>query len=249
MDDPTAALLSVRGEARVTVAPDFGVLDGTLEATEDTKPAALATVAVASRQLTDAVGSLGGVPRTAESQRSVLTWAAYSATTQPEYEVDERTHGHRPTGRVIARVAVSLVVREFDLVDRLTAALATHAAFDVTYVSWGVDPDNPSWPEVRAAAVQAAIDKGHHYAAAFGGSLNPEEQIADAGLLDSGGGTYARDMNMSRRARASSAGMPETPSLDPVPQELIAVVDARFVADVPGLSGRGAGHPEHSPQV
>jgi hypothetical protein len=34
--------------------------------------------------------------------------------------------------------------------------------------------------------------------------------------------------------------MPETPSLDPVPQELVAVVDARFVADVPDLSGRGA---------
>ena len=241
MDEQRTALVSVRGEARMTVAPDFGALNGTLEATEDTRPAALATVAGALRQLTEALGSLGGVARTAGSQRSALTWAAHSATTQPEYDVDERTHKHRPTGRVIAQVAVSLVVREFDLVDRLTAALATHEAFDVTYVNWGVDPDNPSWPEVRAEAVQAAIDKGHHYAAALGGSLNRLEQLADAGLLDSGGGTYAADTNFSRRAaRTSAVGMPETPSLDPVPQELVAVVDARFVADVPDLSGRGA---------
>ncbi|MGW5363016.1 SIMPL domain-containing protein [Actinopolymorpha pittospori] len=241
MDEQRTTLVSVRGEARMTVAPDFGVLNGTLEATEDTKPAALAAVAGALGQLTDALGSLGGVPRTADSQRSALTWSAYSATTQPEYDVDERTHGHRPTGRVIAQVAVSLVVREFDLVDRLTAALATHESFDVTYVSWGVDPDNPSWPEVRAEAVQAAIDKGRHYASALGGSLNRLEQIADAGLLDSGSGTYASDSNISRMAaRASAVGMPETPSLDPVPRELVAVVDARFVADVPDLSGRGA---------
>jgi hypothetical protein len=29
--------------------------------------------------------------------------------------------------------------------------------------------------------------------------------------------------------------MPETPSLDPVPQELMAIIDARFVANVAEL--------------
>jgi hypothetical protein len=29
--------------------------------------------------------------------------------------------------------------------------------------------------------------------------------------------------------------MPETPSLDPVPQELIAIIDARFIAHIAEL--------------
>jgi hypothetical protein len=29
--------------------------------------------------------------------------------------------------------------------------------------------------------------------------------------------------------------MPETPSLDPLPQELIAIIDARFIANVAEL--------------
>ena len=93
---------------------------------------ALAAAAVGSRQLADELGSLGGVPLTAGSQRSALTWVAYSATTEPEHEEDERTGRYRPTGRVIAWVAVSLVVRDFGLVDRLSGVLATREACNVS---------------------------------------------------------------------------------------------------------------------
>lgn len=234
MDDSTTALLSVRGEARVTVAPDFGVMNGMLKATQDTKPEALEAAAARLGRLTDQLRALGGVPLTAESRHSPLTWAAYAATTEPEHEEQKQTGRYGPTGRVIAWVAVSLTVRDFDLVDRLSGSLATHETFDVNHVSWEVDPDNPAWPDVRASAIQAAIHKGHHYAAALGGSLRRVEHIADVGLLGGDTGASARDMQLSHRSRAHG-GMPGTPSLDPVPQELTAIIDARFVATVAAL--------------
>ena len=104
-------------------------------------------------------------------------------------------------------------------------------------VSWHVDWDNPAWSDVRAAAVQAAIAKGRDYAAALGGSLRGVEHIADAGLL--GGGNPESGLTGVRAARAAGSGAEsDTPSLDPVPQELAAIVEARFTADGVSLTGR-----------
>jgi uncharacterized protein YggE len=234
MSEPTTALLSVRGEARATVAADSAVLNGVLRATQDAKPEALETVAAALRQLTNELGSLGGVPLTVESRDRPLTWSAYSATTELEHEDDEQGR-YRRTGRVIASVAVQLAVRDFDLLERLSAVLATHEGLSVHHIAWEVDADNPSWPQVRAAAIQAAIDKGRDYAAALGGSLSRVEHIADVGLL--GGETVGRAAAGYAASRSSlrPAGLPDTPSLDPVPQDLIAVIDARFIAAVAAL--------------
>jgi hypothetical protein len=231
------ALLSVRGEARVTVAPDFVVLNGVLRATQDTKAEALEVAAAGLNQLTTDLGSLGGVPLTVGSQRRPLSWSAYSATTEAEHEHDEQTGRYAPTGRIIASVALHLVVRAFELLDRLGGVLANHEAFRVHHVAWDVDPDNPSWPEVRAAAIRAAIDKGGDYATALGGSLNRVEHIADVGLLGGDGITHGRASFAQARSLIvdSAGGMPETPSLDPVPQELIAIIDARFIANVAEL--------------
>jgi uncharacterized protein YggE len=234
MTETISALVSVRGEARVTVAPDFAVMNGVLRVTQDTKPEAVAGAAAGLSRLTDDLGALGGMPLTAESRRPPLTWSAFSATTEVEYEHDQQKGHARPTGRTMASAAVSLVVRAFDLLDRLGAVLARHEAFSVHHVGWGVDPDNPSWPEVRAAAIRAAIEKGRDYAAALGGTLNRVEHVADVGLLGNETATFTRAVAFSGGA-GGLPGMPETPSLDPVPQELIATIDARLVANVAEL--------------
>lgn len=232
MVGPTTTLVSVRGEARVVVAPDFASMSGVLRVTRDTKAEALRAAAVALKQLTDELGSLGGVPLTADSQTRPLVWAAYSAGTDLEHDQDAQTGRYGPTGRVVASVSVSLTVRAFDLLDRLSDALAIHEAFNVHQVTWEVEPDNPSWPEVRAAAIQNAISKARQYAEAMGGSLDRVEHLADVGLLDGGEVAPIRE---SRRVPLAAGGGPETPSLDPVPQELIAIIEARFAATVAAL--------------
>src|SRR5262249_61425438 len=113
----------------------------------------------------------GGVALDAGTGRRPLAWSAHSVRTHLEHAHDERTGRYEPTGRVTAEVAVVIAVRAFELLDAVGAVLAAHEAVTVHEVSWHVDWDNPAWPEVRAAAVHAAVAKGRDYAAALGGSL------------------------------------------------------------------------------
>jgi hypothetical protein len=165
-----------------------------------------------------------------ETGRAPLTWSARAATTWVEREFDQRTGRHEPTGNIIATVDLTIKVRDFDLLERVGGVLARHELFHVHGVAWHVDDDNPGWSLVRAAAIDAAVRKGHDYATALGGSLLRIQELADVGLLDA---PRAAPRGAVVHAMAASAGAGEdldTPSLDPVPQELWAAVEARFVA-------------------
>lgn len=124
-----------------------------------------------------------------------------------------------------------IAVRAFELLDTLGAVLAAHEAASVHQVTWHVDWDNPAWPDVRAAAIQAAISKGRDYATALGASLREVQHIADAGLLGGDGAPHLFTAGSAMRRPAGVGGEPDTPSLDPVPQELTAVIEARLTAD------------------
>lgn len=57
--------------------------------------------------------------------------------------------------------------------------------------------------------------------------------MADTGLLVGGDGfgtSSSGPVSFTARSARMSACPPDTPSLDPVPQELTATIDARFVA-------------------
>ena len=238
MSDPGDLLLSVRAEARQMVSPDSATLAATITVSRASKAEALRAAAASLDSLTADCAAQGGVALDAGTGRRPLTWSARSATTHEEHAEDGRTGRYEPTGRVTAVVEVMITVRAFDLLDALGAALASHETVSVYQVMWHVDWDNPAWRDTRAAAIQAAIGKGRDYAAALGGSLRSVQHIADAGLL---GGDSAQPRFMGGvAARASGRGGEEsgTPSLDPVPQELTAIIDARLTAGGVTLPGR-----------
>jgi uncharacterized protein YggE len=229
MSDPAGLLLSVRGEARRMVPPDCAVVTAGIACLRGPKAEAVRAAAAELDGLTADLAAQGGVALGAGTGRRPLTWSAQSATTHAERTYDDKTGRHQLTGRVTAAVAVVITVRAFGLLDALGAVLAAHEAVSVQHVDWQVDWDNPAWPDVRAAAIQAAIAKGHDYAAALGGSLRTVEQIADAGLL--GGDNPEHRFSGGRTAYAAAAGgESDAPSLDPVPQELVAIIEARFTA-------------------
>ena len=87
------------------------------------------------------------------------------------------------SGLVIATVALRVTVRDLGRLDDLSGVLAAQPGLNVHGVTWHVDWDNPAWPQVRAAAINAAIGKARDYAAALGASVRQVEHIADAGLL------------------------------------------------------------------
>ncbi len=231
MSDPTGPFLSVRGDARQTVAPDYVILAGAIELSRGSKAEAVRAAASGLDRLTADLAALGGVALGVDTERRPLTWSAQSATTRVERDHNKKTGRYEPTGQVTATVTVLIAVRAFDTLDALGAVLAGHETLNVHEVGWHVDWDNPAWPQVRAAAIRAAIRKGRDYAAALGGSLHNVEHIADAGLLGGGDSTQYRFTGRALAMPASSGGgEPDTPSLDPVPQELTAVIEARFTA-------------------
>ena len=236
MSDPASPFLSVRGDARRTVAPDSATLSGTVDTSGESKAAALRAAAGHLDRLVADLTALGGTALGAETGRRPLTWSAQSATTHPEHARNPETGDYEPTGRVAATVTILIAVRDFGLLERLGTVLAGHEALSLHGADWEVDWDNPAWPDVRADAIQTAIRKARSYAAALGGSLRSVEHIANVGLLG-GSGTSS---GVTRSARAMSAGgrEPDTPSLDPVPQELTAAIEARFVAAGVSLAER-----------
>jgi uncharacterized protein YggE len=228
MSDTAGVTMSVRGEARRTVPPDSAVIAGRIAATRDSKSEAVHAAREALEELTADLAAIGGVALDVDTGRHPLTWSAHSAATHEEHAHDKRTGEHGPTGKWIATVSVQITVRALDLLDMLGARLAAHEALTVHEVSWHVDWDNPAWPDVRAAAIHAAIAKARDYAAALGGQLIAVEHIADPGFLAGDGHGWA---STSGAFRLSGGGeTPDGPSLDPVPQELTALIEARVTA-------------------
>jgi uncharacterized protein YggE len=232
LSDDGGLQLSVRGEARQTVVPDSVEVAGRVTVAQPTKPDAVGAAAAVLAELTGSLARLGGAPLTVETVRGPLTWAAYSMTTYVEREHNPVTGRAEPTGRVIASVNVTVAARDFGLLDGLGVVFARQEDFFVDGVGWHVDEDNPAWAAVRTAAINAAVRKGRDYAAALGSSLTGVEHIADTGLLGGSGPSVAVARSASRMlTNAIGPGDDQdAPSLDPVPQELTAVIEARFRA-------------------
>ena len=225
MNGGGSPLLSVRAEARQLVAPDYAVVDGMIEHTAGSKAEALRSVTGSLDQLTADLAALGAVPFDEGAGRRPLTWSAHSSATHEEFYHDQQTGRMQRTGQVIATVALRVTVRDLDRLDDLGGVLAAAPGLNVHGVTWHVDWDNPAWPQVRAAAIGAAIGKARDYAAALGATVR---HVADAGLL--GGDTAPNHTikSLAFRATGGVGDQPGTPALTPVPQELIATIEARF---------------------
>jgi uncharacterized protein len=228
MNDSDSVLLSVSAEARQLVAPDYAVLDGLIEHTEASKVEALRSVTASLDRLIADLRALGAEPFDEGAGRRPLTWSAHSSTTRQERYHDKETGRVEPSGPVTATVALRMTLRDLDTLDDLSGVLAAHPGLNVYGVMWQVDWDNPAWPQLRAAAIGTAIRKAGDYAAALGARLRHVEHIADAGLLGRETAPGLPGGIITARALGASAGQPETPALNPVPQELIATIEARF---------------------
>jgi len=228
MNGGGSPLLSVRAEARQLVAPDYAVVDGLIEHTASSKVEAVRSAAGSLDHLTAGLAALGAVPFDEGAGRRPLTWSAYSSATREELYHDQETMRMERTGLVIATVTLRVTVRDLDLLDDLAGVLAAQPGLNVHGVTWHVDWDNPAWPQVRAAAIGAAIGKARDYAAALGATVRQVEHIADVGLLGGDTAPYQPGLIVASRAYSAGGDQPGTPALTPVPQELIATIEARF---------------------
>jgi uncharacterized protein YggE len=230
-------LISVRAEAQRPVPPDQASIYTTVTATAASKSAASAAVAATLNRLTGELEAHGGQVMTVDRMRAPLTWSAHSMHTSEEHDVNKATGIHGPTGRHQAFLSVSITVRDFGLLGAVESIIAEIEGLDVHSVQWSVDNDNPEWAPVRADAIQAALAKGRDYAAALGGTVTGVEHVADVGLLGGDGtgrmavhDTFAATAGM----RFASSSM-DAASLDPAPQILTAIIEARLTATIKPL--------------
>lgn len=232
MTQPATTTISVRGEAQRTVSPDQAGLHAVVSRAAASTPAAAAAAREAVDDVTGRLGDLEGRVLTADSARAPLTWSVQSIQTHEEYD----RRGHGPTGRQACDVMLAITARDFARLPEVVAALTARDDVRIDWVDWTVDDDNAEWALVRADAIQAALRKSDDYAAALGGPVLTVDQVADAGLL---GGDASAGWDGPRAMRATAAaGAPEGVSLDPVPQVVRAVIDARFTASIGALPER-----------
>jgi uncharacterized protein YggE len=232
MAEPSTTRLSVRGDARLMVAPDAVAFLCQITVSRAEKSQSLRAAAVVLERLVGDMVELGGLPLTVDNARAGLTWSASSTTTWAQRGYDNAVDASEPAEAVVATVSLSIALREFELLDRLQAALASDSEVDVSSLRWLVEDDNPGWKEVRAAAIRAAIHTGSDYAAALGGGLESLEHLADAGLLGEETPIRAAGRGWTAQSGGRSHGGDQAPSLTPVPQELRATVEARFIASI-----------------
>ena len=111
-------------------------------------------------------------------------------------------------------VALRVTVRDLDTLEDLSGVLAAHPSLNVHGVTWHVDWDNSAWPQVRAAAIGAAIGKARDYAAALGATVRHVEHIADVGLLGGDTAPYQPDGFVTAKAFSDSGHHPRGPGAD-----------------------------------
>src|SRR5262245_12531344 len=222
-------LVSVRGEAHRTVAPDQASIFLSVAASADGKSAAAAEATAGLAWVTSALADLGGEVLTPRTTRAPLTWSAHSMHTYEEQTHDKFSGAPSPTGRHRASIGVVVNVRDFTLLGRLETVLTGHDRVSIDSVTWSVDEENPEWALVRADAIRAALLKGRDYATALGGSVVSVGHVADAGLL--GGDAWHRGGRDASAAALAFRGS-ESTSLDPAPQVLTATIEARLAATV-----------------
>ncbi|HEV7203304.1 MAG TPA: SIMPL domain-containing protein [Jatrophihabitans sp.] len=234
MTAPTTTTISVRGDAQRTVAPDQAQIYTTVVRIGGSRTEATAAARQAAAELLRALADLGGVALTLETLRAPLAWSVPSMNTHEDWDKS----GPGPTGRHVCELTLQVLARDFDVLAAVTERLTGSEFTRVNSVHWSVDDDNATWALVRADAIEAALRKGDDYAAALGGSVISVEHVADAGLL---GGDQTGGFRPERAAAfslTSGSRSPDDLTLDPVPQVLRAVIDARFTATIGALPGR-----------
>ncbi|MFF8376621.1 SIMPL domain-containing protein [Streptomyces sp. NPDC015661] len=220
---PDAPQVTVRGEGRLEVEPEFARIWVTVSARGTDRAETLADLTRRNARVLDLVKALGDAVEKLETGSFSLS---------PELTRKgrgERVHAY--TGRV--RVTVELT--DFTALGELVTRLADLEMTSVDGPWWDLRPASPAYAEARRRAVEEAVQRARAYAAALGASLDSLLELSDAGLAEplrprrSGFGAAAVAYS------AEAAGEAPPLDLEPQRQTVTAEVVARFTMTPPAL--------------
>ncbi|MFF0476081.1 SIMPL domain-containing protein [Streptomyces sp. NPDC004284] len=220
---PDAPQVTVRGEGRLEVEPEFARIWVTVSARGTDRAETLADLTRRNARVLDLVKAHGDAVQKLETG---------SLSLSPELTRKgrgERVHAY--TGRV--RVTAELT--DFTALGELVTRLADLEMTSVDGPWWDLRPASPAYAEARRLAIEEAVQRARAYAEALGTSLASLLELSDAGLAEP---PRPRRGGFGARAVAYAAeAVGEAPPLDLEPQRqtVTAEVVARFTMRPPAL--------------
>jgi uncharacterized protein YggE len=219
-EDP---LVSVRGEAVVTVDPETARIDVAVGAKDKDRDRTLQRVDERSSAVRALVESFG------EAVERVETASVRIGPELKDGKPHERIAGYS------ALVRHTVVVADFTRLGDLVARLAEQEMVDVRGPWWQLRPGSPVHRDARMAAARDAVARAREYAEALGSHVVGLVELADTGLLteavSTGGGYVTAPMAMAAASPMRAAGAAPPPvvfDVDPARQVVRASVEARF---------------------
>ncbi|HYI59299.1 MAG TPA: SIMPL domain-containing protein [Microlunatus sp.] len=208
----TTPLVTVRGEAELSCAPDLATITATIHATG-------ADADRVRRELVDASTRVRAI---VDTHRAALERHGTSGLhVGPVFT----GRGARRISGYRGSLTTELVVSDFAVLPQILAAVTALDGAQVNGPWWSLRPTNPIHRQVRIAAIAEARQRAADYAAAFDATLGSLVEVSD---LE---GSFQPQPRMMKAAFAADAvggsGEPEL-DLEPAEQRVSAQVTVRF---------------------
>ncbi|MGA5065829.1 SIMPL domain-containing protein [Streptomyces exfoliatus] len=220
---PDAPQVTVRGEGRLEVDPEFARIWLTVSARGTDRTATLADLTRRNARVLDLVKAHGDTVQRLETGRLSIS-----------PELGRRGRGER-VHAYVGRVRVTAELTDFTALGELVTRLADLDMTSVDGPWWELRPDSPAYVEARRLAVTEAVRRARTYAEALGTSLASLLELSDAGLAAPGTPMHPAFAGAPMAFAAEGVGEAPPLDLEPQRQTVTAEVVARFTMAPPAL--------------
>ncbi len=216
------ATVSVRGEAILDAEPELAVVTIAAEARGGDHSTALSLLSERVKAVSDVVTRYAaGIERSETSRLTVYPELAHKKTEKVR--------------RYVGHCTLSLTVHDFGVLSDLLVAASTIELVTIDGPWWRMRSNSEVYRRARLAAAADALTRARDYAEAFGAQLTGLLEVADQGMSPQHEGR-SRGGRFAMLASSSAASPAPEFALEPVMQEIVGSVEARFTISPPDLA-------------
>jgi uncharacterized protein YggE len=206
-------VISVRGEATLTVAPDEAELMILVVGQARLRSEAIELLATRNRHVLELLHARGpAVSEIASGEMSIAPIA-------PQQKGDKH-RSHRGALRITASI------RDLSAVGETVAEVADLEGVSIEGVRWRLRDPSAVQRDARRRAVDDAVARAHDYTAALGCEITDLVRLADTGM--SGGAPVTMRYAMAPSDASANGGSAPEIDLEPEQQSIWAAVEAHF---------------------
>lgn len=215
------ALVSVRGQAVVEVAPEIVEFALTVTARDPRRERALELLAARNEECLALLRGYGDAVERIETSGLAVYPELRS------FGRREQVRAHRGT------VRIDVTVVDFTILGDLVSRAADGETTTLSGPWWRLRPGSPVHRQARQEAARDAVARAREYAEALGSRLTGLVELADEGLTTGAGSPHDLARPMAMAMRSGEAAEPPPIDLEPQVQVVTASIEARFTLAQP----------------